>query len=227
MQHIHVNVYIFLCLFVQKMSSELYTVSGPGGNNASLQGTTVGGSKPLHRFIRGQPKIIGVRHTHMYHSIFQGHRFKTHYCLHGHRVKEIMLEVVFVIFSQIIVLVLGSSFFILSVSFKGDFSYHHIWTIIPPGFLLGTLVGSTTTELLISINSKIRFQNRSYQQNQDTTDNKCSYRIWLKGDSDFNIICITSVVKHPQQALFLQNAMCYTTTFEGYIIKHLFSSSSS
>ncbi|XP_044201848.1 uncharacterized protein si:ch1073-291c23.2 isoform X1 [Thunnus albacares] len=80
------------------MSSELYTVSGPGGNNASLQGTTVGGSKPLHRFIRGQPKIIGI-----------------------------------------IVLVLGSSFFILSVSFKGDFSYHHIWTIIPPGFLLGTL----------------------------------------------------------------------------------------
>ncbi|XP_034534740.1 uncharacterized protein LOC117809235 [Notolabrus celidotus] len=39
------------------MSAVLYSVSG---NNASLQGTTVGGTKPLHRFIKGQPKIIGV-----------------------------------------------------------------------------------------------------------------------------------------------------------------------
>ncbi|XP_076581133.1 uncharacterized protein LOC143314375 [Chaetodon auriga] len=40
------------------MSAELIPASG---NNASLQeGTTVGGSKPLHRFIKGQPKIIGV-----------------------------------------------------------------------------------------------------------------------------------------------------------------------
>ncbi|XP_019935277.1 membrane-spanning 4-domains subfamily A member 4A-like [Paralichthys olivaceus] len=42
------------------MSTMLYSVSGPGGNDASLQGTTVGGSKPLHRFMKGQPKIIGV-----------------------------------------------------------------------------------------------------------------------------------------------------------------------
>ncbi|XP_069549879.1 uncharacterized protein [Brachyistius frenatus] len=42
------------------MSAELYSVSGPGGNNESFQGTTVGGNKPLHRFIRGQPKMIGI-----------------------------------------------------------------------------------------------------------------------------------------------------------------------
>nr|XP_046239396.1 uncharacterized protein LOC124056223 [Scatophagus argus] len=39
------------------MSAELYSASS---NNASLQGTTVGGSKPLHRFIKGQPKITGI-----------------------------------------------------------------------------------------------------------------------------------------------------------------------
>ncbi|XP_062277217.1 membrane-spanning 4-domains subfamily A member 15-like isoform X2 [Scomber scombrus] len=42
------------------MTSEIYFESGPGGNNASLQSTTVGGSKPLHRFIKGEPKIIGI-----------------------------------------------------------------------------------------------------------------------------------------------------------------------
>uniref|UniRef100_A0A4W6FV35 Uncharacterized protein n=1 Tax=Lates calcarifer TaxID=8187 RepID=A0A4W6FV35_LATCA len=51
------------------MSAELYTASGPGGKN--LQGTTVGGSKPLHRFIKGQPKITGVSriHTHIHAQI--------------------------------------------------------------------------------------------------------------------------------------------------------------
>ncbi|XP_042345558.1 uncharacterized protein LOC121945452 [Plectropomus leopardus] len=42
------------------MSAELYRVSEPGGNDASLQGTTVGGSKPLHRFSKGQPKLTGI-----------------------------------------------------------------------------------------------------------------------------------------------------------------------
>ncbi|XP_067345280.1 membrane-spanning 4-domains subfamily A member 6B-like isoform X1 [Channa argus] len=42
------------------MSVEFHPASGPGGNNASLQGTTVGGSKPLHRFLKVQPKIVGV-----------------------------------------------------------------------------------------------------------------------------------------------------------------------
>lgn len=50
-------------VFVCRMSAMLSYTGGPGGNNASLQGTTVGASKPLHRFIRGQPKIIGVRQT--------------------------------------------------------------------------------------------------------------------------------------------------------------------
>lgn len=50
------------------MSAEIYSASG---NNASLQGTTVGGIKPLHRFIKGQPKIIGVRHTHAQITLYQ------------------------------------------------------------------------------------------------------------------------------------------------------------
>ncbi|XP_049899932.1 uncharacterized protein LOC126389941 isoform X2 [Epinephelus moara] len=41
------------------MSVELQHASEPGGNNASLQGTMLGGSKPLHRFMQGQPKITG------------------------------------------------------------------------------------------------------------------------------------------------------------------------
>ncbi|XP_038557502.1 uncharacterized protein LOC119890340 isoform X3 [Micropterus salmoides] len=85
------------------MSAELYFASGPDGNNARLQGTTVGGSKPLHRFIRGQPKTIGI-----------------------------------------ILLVLGSSFFILSIAISTE----HMWTVIPPSILLGALV---TISLALSI----------------------------------------------------------------------------
>lgn len=48
-----------LCLLVHKMSAELVLASG---NNATPQETTIGGSKPLHRFIKRQPKIIGVRY---------------------------------------------------------------------------------------------------------------------------------------------------------------------
>ncbi|XP_040900306.1 uncharacterized protein si:ch1073-291c23.2 [Toxotes jaculatrix] len=80
------------------MSAELYTASGSGGNDASPQSTTVGGSKPLHRFMKGQPKIIGV-----------------------------------------ITLVLGMSFFIMSIAVSGETPGHQLWTAIPPGFLLGTL----------------------------------------------------------------------------------------
>ncbi|KAM9366122.1 uncharacterized protein ABDE67_001620 [Symphorus nematophorus] len=72
------------------MSAELYSASG---NNANLQGTSVGGSKPLHRFIKGQPKIIGI-----------------------------------------IVLVLGSSFVIVSIAITPDY-IPQIWT----GILLGAL----------------------------------------------------------------------------------------
>ncbi|XP_060924630.1 uncharacterized protein LOC132998903 [Limanda limanda] len=72
------------------MSAELYTVSGPGGNDASLQGSTVGGSKPLHRFMKGQPKTIGV-----------------------------------------VVLVLGSSFFIISIAIAGELSSYSVWRITP------------------------------------------------------------------------------------------------
>uniref|UniRef100_A0A3Q0QNF9 Uncharacterized protein n=1 Tax=Amphilophus citrinellus TaxID=61819 RepID=A0A3Q0QNF9_AMPCI len=48
------------------MSAELLSVSQPRGNNGSLQGTTVGAGKPIHRFLKGQPKILGVRHGHKY-----------------------------------------------------------------------------------------------------------------------------------------------------------------
>lgn len=52
----------------------------------------------------------------------------------------------FLIFSQIIVLVLGVSFFVISIAVTGDNTYHPvwIWTAIPPGFLQGTLVGIWT-----------------------------------------------------------------------------------
>lgn len=45
---------------VHRMSAELYPASA---NHATLHSATVGGSKPLHRFIRGQPKSAGVRQT--------------------------------------------------------------------------------------------------------------------------------------------------------------------
>ncbi|XP_041846673.1 uncharacterized protein LOC121643363 [Melanotaenia boesemani] len=80
------------------MSAELYTASQPAENNGSLQTTTVGGSKPLHRFLKGQPKIMGT-----------------------------------------VVLIIGASFFILSIAISTGHFAHHIWTTIPPGFLLGTL----------------------------------------------------------------------------------------
>ncbi|XP_034385504.1 uncharacterized protein LOC117728769 isoform X1 [Cyclopterus lumpus] len=80
------------------MSADLYCTSDSGGNNASLQGTIVGGSKPLHRFIQGQPKIIGI-----------------------------------------IALVLGSSFFIISIAIMPDNSIQFLMTAVPPGFLLGTM----------------------------------------------------------------------------------------
>ncbi|KAF1393032.1 hypothetical protein PFLUV_G00034180 [Perca fluviatilis] len=83
---------------LHKMSAELYCVSEPGGNNASLQSTTVGGSKPLHRFLKGQPKIIGI-----------------------------------------IVLVMGSSFFIVSLAIIPDYFSSFLWTAIQPGFAMGTL----------------------------------------------------------------------------------------
>ena len=76
-----------LCLFIQKMSAELYSANG---NNASLQGTTtVGGTKPLHRFIKGQPKIIGVRHAHT-HTRAHTH---THAHAHTHTHTPIDLDV--------------------------------------------------------------------------------------------------------------------------------------
>ncbi|XP_071400520.1 uncharacterized protein [Centroberyx affinis] len=79
------------------MSAELYSACGPHGNNANLHSTAVGGSKPLHRFIRGQPKIIGI-----------------------------------------VLLVLGSSFFILSIS-MAEGSFHNVWRSFAPGFWLGAL----------------------------------------------------------------------------------------
>ncbi|XP_041645449.1 uncharacterized protein LOC121511006 [Cheilinus undulatus] len=76
------------------MSVALYSASG---NNATLQSTTVGGTKPLHRFIKGQPKIIGI-----------------------------------------IVLILGSSSFILSISVISN-STLPMWSAIPPGILVGLM----------------------------------------------------------------------------------------
>ncbi|KAM4596157.1 uncharacterized protein V3H82_014049 isoform 1-T2 [Fundulus diaphanus] len=42
------------------MSVEFHAASEPSGNNETPQVATVGGNKPLHRFLRCQPKIIGT-----------------------------------------------------------------------------------------------------------------------------------------------------------------------
>ncbi|XP_013880491.1 uncharacterized protein LOC106529569 [Austrofundulus limnaeus] len=42
------------------MSAEVLPVSEHNGNTEAAQEIPVGGSKPLHRFLRGQPKIIGI-----------------------------------------------------------------------------------------------------------------------------------------------------------------------
>lgn len=76
------------------MSAELYSVNS---NNSGPQGTTVGDSKPLHRFIKGQPKITGI-----------------------------------------IVLILGSSLFIVSIGIMSDSGFN-MWAVIQPGIFLGIL----------------------------------------------------------------------------------------
>ncbi|XP_037553450.1 uncharacterized protein si:ch1073-291c23.2 isoform X2 [Nematolebias whitei] len=42
------------------MSAELLPISEPHGNNEAHGEIPVGGSKPLHRFLKGQPKITGT-----------------------------------------------------------------------------------------------------------------------------------------------------------------------
>ncbi|XP_057686837.1 uncharacterized protein si:ch1073-291c23.2 [Corythoichthys intestinalis] len=42
------------------MSVEFLSVRQAGENNAALQDTTVGGAKPLHRFINVQPQLVGI-----------------------------------------------------------------------------------------------------------------------------------------------------------------------
>ncbi|KAM3876941.1 membrane-spanning 4-domains subfamily A member 4D-like [Diretmus argenteus] len=79
------------------MSAELYPVFEPHGDNTNLHSTAVGGSKPLHRFIKGQPKIIGI-----------------------------------------VLLVLGSSFFILSITML-EGSVPNALKSITPGFWLGAM----------------------------------------------------------------------------------------
>ncbi|KAJ0002075.1 hypothetical protein NQD34_001871 [Periophthalmus magnuspinnatus] len=80
------------------MSTELHVPPRPRDTNGSVQTTTTGGAKPLHRFIKGQPKIVGI-----------------------------------------IVLVLGTSIFTVTAVVVEDRDVHYISTVIPPGFLQGTL----------------------------------------------------------------------------------------
>lgn len=63
------NTFISMSIFAMigfaisghRMSAELHL---PSGNNESSRSATAGGSKPLHRFIRGDPKSTGVRFIH-------------------------------------------------------------------------------------------------------------------------------------------------------------------
>ncbi|XP_028297361.1 uncharacterized protein LOC114459228 [Gouania willdenowi] len=78
------------------MSVELCSVSGSGLNQDGVQATTLGGSKPLHRFLRGQPKITGNS-----------------------------------------MLVLGTSFFIITIAVMMDFHSMDIWPYLPPILFMG------------------------------------------------------------------------------------------
>ncbi|KAM6943512.1 uncharacterized protein FYW49_005472 [Xenentodon cancila] len=78
------------------MSAEIYTVTELDGNDGN--DTTIGGSKPLHRFLKGQPKIMGI-----------------------------------------IVLTLGSSFFIISSAFSTLQRSQLLWGFFPHDLLMGTL----------------------------------------------------------------------------------------
>ncbi|CAL8350866.1 unnamed protein product [Merluccius merluccius] len=68
--------------------------------------STLGGNKPLHRFMKGQPKIVGI-----------------------------------------VLLIIGSSFFIMSIAL-GAFFPHKMLRFIQPGFWLGPTV---TASLAVSI----------------------------------------------------------------------------
>ncbi|XP_028999775.1 uncharacterized protein LOC114851978 [Betta splendens] len=80
------------------MSTELYSRSASAENEARPPNTTVGGSKPLHRFLRGNPKIVGI-----------------------------------------VLLVLGTSFFTISMGLNIEAVVVNTLSAIPTGFLLGSL----------------------------------------------------------------------------------------
>lgn len=114
----------FLLAFLHQMSAELHC-------DARIQSTTVGGSKPLHYFMKGQPKITGVRAWVWFRSLKSGS------CVWFWLLKS-GLCVWF--WSQSALLVLGCSFFIICVTVVRE-SSHHMWTVFPPGVLLGIMVG--------------------------------------------------------------------------------------
>ncbi|CAN9506926.1 unnamed protein product [Ophioblennius macclurei] len=80
------------------MSAEVCSMSETSGNHGGLHPTTVGGLKPLHRFLRGQPKIIGT-----------------------------------------VVLVLGTSFVIVTSATVIDLHEMQIWPKLPVNLVLGLL----------------------------------------------------------------------------------------
>lgn len=113
------------------MSAEVYP---PSGNNASFFSSTVGGRKPLHRFIRGQPKSTGVRHT-ITHTLL----ISVYPMLAKQRLLSSRNNIVCGFYLQIVVLILGCSFFIVSmVATPGSI---HTWLTTPLGLMLGSLVG--------------------------------------------------------------------------------------
>ncbi|XP_026148760.1 uncharacterized protein LOC113122053 [Mastacembelus armatus] len=79
------------------MPAEVNPVSGQSWNEESPQGATLGGNKPLHRFMKGQPRIVGI-----------------------------------------IVLIVGASSFVVSVSIK-PYSHQAIYENFAQNFLLESL----------------------------------------------------------------------------------------
>ncbi|XP_029949572.1 uncharacterized protein LOC115390050 [Salarias fasciatus] len=80
------------------MSAVLFSASETSRSHGGVQSTSVGGNKPLYRFLRGQPKIIGT-----------------------------------------VVLILGSSFFIITAATVKELHAMQIWPSVPPTFVQGAV----------------------------------------------------------------------------------------
>lgn len=112
--------------------------------------------------LRVNPRLLAWDiHTHTHIALFSKVTDLKPILSHSHYntptvIVKKFIQVVFVIFSQIVVLILGVSFIIISVAVKIDTTGSLVTTwIFTPGFVLGPQVGSTnknySSEMIIVI----------------------------------------------------------------------------